>query len=87
MDALQEVMKEDRVCLSRVRPPEEYDFRVLDFAVGVRTPPTPNTVARPATLRSVSRTVTNCRYYYFADHDTSELLGHEVHLIRGLGSN
>ena len=85
MDALQQVVEEDRVCFSRVRPPEENDVRFLDLAVGVRTPTRPKHSRQTGDARGVSGTVTTVDVVA-ADHDASELLGDEVHLVRGLGA-
>ena len=58
MDAFQEVVEEDRVRLSRVRPPEKDDLGFLSLAVGARAPTGPNHGRQTGDARGVSGTVT-----------------------------
>ena len=85
VDALEQVVEEDRVRLSRVRPPEQDDVRFLDLPVGVRPPTGPEHRRQTGDTRRVSRAVAAIDVVA-AEHHARELLRDEVHLVRALGA-
>ena len=83
--ALEQVVEEDRVRLTGVRAPEEDDVRLLDLAVGGRAAARSEHRRQTDDARGVSGAVAGVDVV--RAHDlTGELLGQEVHLVRGLGA-
>ena len=81
--ALQHVVEEDRVRLTRVGAPQDHQVGVLRLPYDRVPPPAPNTVVRPTTLGSVSSAVAGVDVVA-AHHHPGELLGQVVHLVGGL---
>jgi hypothetical protein len=76
-------MKENRVCLAGVRPPQDDEVRILDFLVGARAAACSEDRRQTDDARGVSRAVATIDVVA-ADRDAGELLGDEVRLVGGL---
>ena len=85
VDALEQVVEEDRVRLARVRAPEQDHVGLLDLCVGRRSAACSEHRRQTDDARSVSGSVTGVDVVR-AHHLTGELLRQEVHLVRRLGA-
>jgi hypothetical protein len=79
------MMKEDRMGLARIRPPQKYQVRVLDFPIRARASSCTENRRQTGDTWRVSSPVTTINVIA-ADDDTGEFLRHEIHLIRCLGA-
>ena len=85
VDALEQVVEEDRMRLARVRAPEEDHVRLLDLCVGRRAAACSEHRRQTDDARRVSGSVTGVDVVR-AHHLARELLRQEVHLVRRLGA-
>jgi hypothetical protein len=83
MYALEDVMKEDRVRLARIRSPEQNQVGVLELLIGTRAAACPEYRRQTDDARSVSSPVAAVDIVA-ADDGTCELLRDIVHLVRRL---
>ncbi len=84
-DTFEEVVKENRMGVAGVRAPEDDDIRLFDLPIGARPSARSEDVRQTGDARSVSRTV--AAIDVVASHDDArELLCHEVHFVRRLGT-
>lgn len=84
-DALEEMMKEDRVCITRVGTPQDDEVRFLSFLVGTRSATCSEYRRQTGDTGSVSGTVTRVDRVG-PNGDTDELLCKVVHLVRAFGT-
>ena len=83
LQALQQVMEEDRVRLARIRAPQEDAVGLLDLLVRARAAAHPEHRRQTGDAWRVSGAVTAVDVVR-AHHDAGELLRGEVHLVRAL---
>ena len=83
---LQDVVEEDRMRFTGVRAPQEDDIGLLDLLVRAGTAPRPEHCRQTDDAGSVSGAVAAVDVVR-ADGDPSELLRHEVHLVRSPSSS
>jgi len=82
-NAFQQVMKEDRMCLTRVRAPQQNDVSLLDLPVGTRAASRSEYRRQTGDARRVSSPVTTVNVVR-ADDGAHELLRNVIQLVRGL---
>src|SRR5262249_31423675 len=80
---LQEVMKENRVRLARIRAPQENEIGLLNLPVGTGPASGPEHCRQTGDTRRVSGAVTAVDVIA-ANDQPGKLLGHEVRLVAGL---
>ena len=85
VDALEQVMEEDRMRLARVRAPEQDHVRLLDLGVRGRAAACSEHRRQTDDARCVSGSVAGVDVVR-AHHLARELLRQEIHLVRGLGA-
>ncbi len=84
-DRLQDVVKEDRMRLAGIAPPEDDEVRLLNLAVGSRPPSCPKDRRQTGDARGMSSSVAAVDVVA-ANGSADELLGCEIHLVGSLGT-